>query len=60
MGTVLGALFIQTLTTTIYSTGVPPETILVVKAVVVIIVTLMQSEVFRNKTAKLLGRKAVV
>ncbi|MDA3847768.1 MAG: ABC transporter permease [Vallitaleaceae bacterium] len=60
MGTVLGALFIQTLTTTIYSTGVPPETILVVKAVVVILVTLMQSNKFRNKTAKLFHRKAVV
>ena len=31
-GTVLGALIIQTLTTTIYTIGVPPETTLVFKA----------------------------
>ncbi|WP_433684704.1 hypothetical protein [Nocardia sp. CA-119907] len=33
-GTVLGALVIQTFTTTIYTVGVPPETTLVSKAVV--------------------------
>lgn len=60
LGTVLGALFIQTLTTTIYATGVPPETILVVKAIVVILVTLLQSAAFRKKSAKLFGRKVVV
>ena len=43
IGTVLGALIIQTLTTTIYSIGVPPETTLVFKAVVVILVCLLQS-----------------
>ncbi|WP_297427186.1 ABC transporter permease [Clostridium sp.] len=42
-GTVVGALFIQTLTTTIYSLGVPPEIILVVKAIVVIVVCIIQS-----------------
>ena len=47
-GTVIGALFIQTLTTTIYSMGVPPEITLVVKAIVVIVVCLIQSEEFRN------------
>ena len=56
-GTVLGALFIQTLTTTIYATGVPPEIIFVVKAVVVILVTLLQSEVFRGKFKGLIHRK---
>lgn len=48
-GTVVGALFIQSLTTTIYSLGVPPESILLVKAVVVILVCLIQSDVFRQK-----------
>lgn len=47
-GTVVGALFIQTLTTTIYSMGVPPETTLVVKAVVVIAVCLIQNQEFRK------------
>lgn len=47
-GTVLGALFIQSLTTTIYALGVPPEVILVVKAVVVIVVSLLQSSTFRK------------
>jgi len=48
-GTVVGAVLIQTLTTTIYSTGVPPETALVYKAVVVTIVCLIQSPAFRAK-----------
>lgn len=52
-GTVIGALFIQTLTTTIYATGVPPETILVVKAIVVIVVALLQSTVFMEKIRKI-------
>lgn len=47
-GTVVGALFIQSLSTTIYSMGIPPERILVVKAFVVIVVSLLQSERFRE------------
>ncbi|MDR7280637.1 ABC transporter permease [Catenuloplanes atrovinosus] len=48
-GTVIGALVIQTLTTTIYTTGVPPETTLVFKAAVVTVVCLLQSPAFREK-----------
>ncbi|MEU4575890.1 ABC transporter permease [Nonomuraea sp. ATR24] len=48
-GTVLGALIIQTLTTTIYSVGVPPETTLLFKALVVAAVCLVQSPAFREK-----------
>lgn len=48
-GTVVGAIFIQSLTTTIYSLGIPPESILLVKAIVVILVCLIQSDVFRQK-----------
>lgn len=51
-GTVVGALIIQTLTTTIYITGVPPEITLVVKAFVVFAVCLVQSEQFRGKLAQ--------
>ncbi|MEM5382702.1 ABC transporter permease [Paraburkholderia phymatum] len=47
-GTVLGALIIQTLTYTTYSIGVPPEATLVVKAVVVIVVSMIQSEATRG------------
>ncbi|GIG69215.1 ABC transporter permease [Phytomonospora endophytica] len=48
-GTVLGALIIQTLSTTIYTVGVPPETTLVFKAVVVLAVCLIQSPRLRAK-----------
>lgn len=47
IGSILGALIIQTLTTTIYSIGVPPEITLVVKAVVVFAVSILQSERIR-------------
>ena len=48
VGSALGALIIQTLTSTIYSIGVPPEINLVVKAVVVFVVMLLQSAEFRK------------
>jgi galactofuranose transport system permease protein len=48
-GTILGALIIQTLTTTVYTAGITPETTLVFKAVVVIAVCLMQSTRFRQR-----------
>ncbi|MFI0898976.1 ABC transporter permease [Streptomyces sp. NPDC020983] len=54
-GTIIGALIIQTLTTTIYTIGVPTQTNLVFKAAVVIVVCLMQSPVFR---AKVFGARA--
>lgn len=47
-GSMLGALIIQALTSTIYSIGVPPEINLVVKAAVVFVVMLMQSAEFRQ------------
>ncbi|MER6173225.1 ABC transporter permease [Streptosporangium sp. NPDC001681] len=55
-GTVLGALIIQTLTTTIYSIGVPPETTLLFKALVVTLVCLLQSPTFREKVFHRRGR----
>lgn len=48
-GSLLGALFIQTLTTTILSRNVPVEWTLVVKAVVVLAVCLLQSETLRGR-----------
>ncbi|MBP2646084.1 MAG: ABC-type transporter, integral rane subunit [Firmicutes bacterium] len=48
LGSVIGALVIQSITTSIYATGVPPEITLVVKAIVVICICLMQSTSFRT------------
>jgi len=53
-GTILGALIIQTLTTTVYSMNISPQTSLLFKALVVIAVCLIQSPSFR---AKLAGRR---
>jgi galactofuranose transport system permease protein len=47
-GTILGALIIQTLTTTVYTAGITPEATLVFKALVVIVVCLMQAPKFRH------------
>jgi len=55
-GTVIGALIIQTLTSTIYAIGVPPEINLVVKAVVVFAVMLLQSPEFRRQVRALAFR----
>ncbi|WP_027796968.1 ABC transporter permease [Paraburkholderia acidipaludis] len=57
-GTVLGALIIQTLTYTTYSIGVPPEATLVVKAVVVTVVSVVQSPTARALAARQLLRLA--
>jgi galactofuranose transport system permease protein len=57
-GTVVGALLIQTLTTTILSRGVPVEFTLVVKALVVVLVCLVQSESFRDWAGGLTRRRA--
>jgi galactofuranose transport system permease protein len=57
IGSIVGALIIQTLTTTIYSIGVPPEITLVVKALVVFMVMLFQSETFRKVLFSRFGGK---
>ncbi|WP_077032612.1 ABC transporter permease [Pelomonas sp. KK5] len=57
-GSVIGALIIQTLTSTIYSIGVPPEINLVVKAAVVFVVMLLQSAEFRSTVFRLAVRTA--
>lgn len=44
LGTVIGALLIQTLTTTMYNLGVPPAVAPVPKALLIIAVSLLQSE----------------
>ena len=57
LGSMVGALIIQTLTTTIYAFNVAPEISQVVKAIVVYAVSLLQSEVFRSKIAGVFARK---
>ena len=59
VGSVIGALIIQTLTYAIYSLGVPPEINLVVKAVVVFAVMLLQSAEFRASVRQLVRRPAL-
>jgi simple sugar transport system permease protein len=47
VGTLVGALVLQTLTTTVYTAGIAPEVTLVFKAVVIIAVCLLQSPKLR-------------
>lgn len=58
-GSLIGALIIQSVTTTIYAFGVPPEVVLVVKATVVLIVVLLYSEATKVGIDKLFERKGV-
>lgn len=58
IGSVVGALFLQALVTTILAIRVPVEYILVVKAVAVIIICLLQSEVLRQNVLKLTKPKS--
>lgn len=55
-GSVIGALIIQTLTTTIYALGVPPQVSLLVKALLVFAVMLLQSAEFRTSVRAVLTR----
>jgi galactofuranose transport system permease protein len=57
LGSMVGALIIQTLTTTIYAFNVAPEIAQVVKAIVVYIICLMQSEKFRARIAGVFARR---
>ena len=53
VGTLIGALVLQTLTTTVYTVGIAPEVTLVFKAIVIIAVCLLQSP----KARELLQRR---
>ena len=56
-GSMIGALIIQTLTTSIYALGVPPEITQVVKAIVIFIISILQSEKFRKMIIGMFSRK---
>jgi galactofuranose transport system permease protein len=57
VGSIIGAMIVQTLTTTIYAFGVPPEIAQVVKALVVWIISLLQSAKFRAMVASWFGKR---
>jgi simple sugar transport system permease protein len=57
-GSVIGALLMQTLTTTILTRGISTEATLVLKAVVVVVVCLLQSPAFRDSFKRLQIREA--
>lgn len=57
-GSLVGALLIQTLTTTMISLGVAPVIAPVPKAVVIVAVCLLQSDRFRSELGGLAGRRA--
>ncbi|MFL6711060.1 MAG: ABC transporter permease [Massilia sp.] len=58
VGSVIGALIIQTLTYTIYSIGLPPEVNMVVKSLVVFLVCLSQSAALKTLRERLFARRA--
>ncbi len=59
LGSIIGTLIIQSLTTTILTRGVAPEVTLVFKAFVIILVSLIQSEKFRGLFSRRLAVKKV-
>lgn len=58
-GTIIGALILQGLLTTILTQGVPVQANLVIEASVVLLVCLIQSEEFRRQARQLFKRRAV-
>ena len=54
----IGALIIQSITTTVYAMGIAPEITQVVKAVIVIAICLVQSKEFKEKFAHIAPGKA--
>ncbi|WP_349899653.1 ABC transporter permease [Parafrigoribacterium soli] len=59
MGTLIGAFIIQTLTTTVYTVGIPPEVTLVFKAIVVIAVCLLQSPAMQARIRNMRRKRAL-
>lgn len=57
VGSMVGSLIVQTLTTTIYAFGVPPELAQLVIALVVLAVSLMQSHKFRTMVFGFFGQR---
>ena len=60
MGSMVGALIIQTLKVAIWSFNVPPELALVVQGIVVYIISLLQSSIFRRGVFRMFGGREIV
>ncbi|MDG2124938.1 MAG: ABC transporter permease [Verrucomicrobiales bacterium] len=60
VGSMLGALLIQMLSYTMINQGMPPEITPVPKALVIVLVCLMQSERFRGQVFRVFRKKGVV
>lgn len=58
-GSVIGAITIQALSTSLYSIGVPAAQLPVYKAVVVILIVLFQSPVFKSSIERFKARRAI-
>jgi ribose/xylose/arabinose/galactoside ABC-type transport system permease subunit len=58
IGSVIGALIIQSLTTTMYNFGVPSNIAPVPKAVIVLAICLLQSDLFRTAVLSVFQRRA--
>lgn len=56
----IGALIVQSITTTLYAVGIPAQVLPLIKAIVVITICLIQSEEFRNKVFSLFIKKGGV
>lgn len=56
---IVGALIIQSITTTVYATGVPPQSTQVIKAILVIFICLFQSTEFKATLMKKLRLRKV-
>ena len=56
-GTIIGSLIIRTITTLVYSFGITSESIMAFKAVVILVVIIIQSEPVRKKLAVRKSRK---
>lgn len=56
VSSVIGALVVQTLTTTVYAAGITPEVNLVIKGFVVLIIVILQSDIFKEKLNLLVQR----
>ena len=60
ISSVLGALVVQTITTTILAFGIAPELTRVFKAIIVVVICLAQSQAFAEKMRGLFHKKGAV
>ena len=60
VGALIGAVLLQTIWTTMFSTGVPSDTAPVPMAVVIVVVCLFQSETFRARMRRIFHGREVV